>query len=373
MEIDTVLVKVASRCNINCSYCYVYNMGDDGWRDMPSLISVDTISALCLALQNLSTDQVRPFAIVLHGGEPLMLGSRRLAYLLRSLRDATAAHQQISIQTNGVLLTASVLDICATHRVSISVSVDGPAEINDKFRIGKRGEGTYDKVAQGVRLLREHQQSDFLFAGLLSVVNPMSDARAVYDHLKRMGAHSIDFLYRDGNHAKLPFGKSSFESTEYAEWFCELLDVYLADPAPPKVRFLDDLIKLSMGGSGVKEGLGQTEYGIAIIETNGLIAKNDTLKSSFDGADKFNSQWSVHSHRLSEVFNTAEFASYHSLQKPSSDLCLSCKHLAVCGGGMPLHRWKPETGYKNPSVYCEDQKMLINRIRERLVAAGVVA
>ena len=348
-------------------------MGDDGWRDMPSLISPDTISALCTALQNLIADQVRPFAIVLHGGEPLMLGFRRLAHLLQALRAATSAHQEISIQTNGVLLTSSVLDVCSTYKVSISVSVDGPADINDKFRIGKRGEGTYDKVAAGIRLLREHPQADFLFAGLLSVVNPMSDAGAVYNHLKGMGAHSIDFLYRDGNHTKLPFGKSSFESTEYAEWFCELLDVYLSDPAPPRVRFLDDLIKLSMGGNGVKEGLGQTEYGIAIIETNGVVAKNDTLKSSFGGADKFSSQWSVHSHSLSEVFNTDEFARYHSLQRPSSAICRSCKHLKICGGGMPLHRWKSESGYDNPSVYCEDQKMLINRIQERLVTAGIVA
>lgn len=371
MEIDTVLLKVASRCNINCSYCYVYNMGDEGWRDMPSLISHETTSAVCAALKSLTEDQSRPFAIVLHGGEPLMLGARRLSHLLESLRDATADRQEISIQTNGVLLTPAVLAICATNRVSISVSVDGPAEVNDKFRIGKQGQGTYEKVAAGVRLLREHPQSESLFAGLLSVVNPMSDAGVVYQHLKGMGARSIDFLYRDGNHSNRPFGKASFYSTEYAQWFCNLLDVYLSDPSPPKVRFLDDLIKLCMGGRGVKEGLGQIDYGIAIIETNGAICKNDTLKSSFDGADKFQTEWSVRSHRLSEVFNTDEFAGYHSLQKPSSSVCLSCQHLRVCGGGMPLHRWKSDTGYDNPSVYCEDQKLLIGHIEDRLAAAGL--
>jgi len=34
-QIDTVLVKAASRCNLDCSYCYVYNLGDDGWKDQP--------------------------------------------------------------------------------------------------------------------------------------------------------------------------------------------------------------------------------------------------------------------------------------------------------------------------------------------------
>ena len=38
--IDTVLLKVASRCNLDCSYCYVYHMGDDGWRYQPKLMGI---------------------------------------------------------------------------------------------------------------------------------------------------------------------------------------------------------------------------------------------------------------------------------------------------------------------------------------------
>jgi uncharacterized protein len=64
VQIDTVLVKVASRCNINCTYCYVYNMGDDGWRDMPALISRETVGALAEALGELARDQAKPFATV---------------------------------------------------------------------------------------------------------------------------------------------------------------------------------------------------------------------------------------------------------------------------------------------------------------------
>jgi hypothetical protein len=49
IEIDTVLIKVASRCNINCTYCYVYNAGDDGWKEMPNQISPETTLARLLA------------------------------------------------------------------------------------------------------------------------------------------------------------------------------------------------------------------------------------------------------------------------------------------------------------------------------------
>ena len=82
IEIDTVLIKAASRCNINCLYCYVYNMGDMRWADMPKQMSYETMTAVAHALGELSRQQSRRFAVVLHGGEPLLLGPEKLAFLL---------------------------------------------------------------------------------------------------------------------------------------------------------------------------------------------------------------------------------------------------------------------------------------------------
>jgi uncharacterized protein len=134
---------------------------------------------------------------------------------------------------------------------------------------------------------------------------------------------------------------------------------------------LDDVIKLSLGGKGIKEGLGDTDYGIAIVDTDGTITKNDTLKSSFDGADRFDTTWSVHTHRLSEILETPEFARYHALQRPTARQCQSCAYLRVCGGGMPLHRWSNERQFDNPSVYCNDQKSLIGKVVLRLKQEGI--
>lgn len=372
MQIDTVLVKVASRCNINCSYCYVYNMGDDGWKDMPTLISRSTVEALAAALGQLSRDQERPFATVFHGGEPLLLGPRRLQFLLSSLRAVLPHSYPLCMQTNGMLITREILDLCSEFGVSISVSLDGPKAVNDRFRLDKRGQSTHERVVAGIELLRQHPAAGALYAGLLCVIDPFSSARATYDYFKSLSAPSIDFLYRDGNHSNLPFGKSSADSTEYAEWLSELLEIYLSDPTPPKIRFLDDMIRLCLGGRGIKEGLGQQEYGIAIIESDGTLTKNDTLKSSFSGADRFNHKWSVHRDRLSEAFETPEFQEYHAVQNPTSVECQHCEYLKICGGGMPLHRWKEGTGFNNPSVYCTDQKIIIQKIIGLLRTEGLV-
>jgi uncharacterized protein len=348
-------------------------MGDEGWKDMPALISQSTIDALAHALSTLCADQEIPFATVLHGGEPLMMGARRLEYLLSALRVVLPRTHPLCIQTNGTLITDQILDICTAYHVAISVSIDGPRPVNDRFRIGHKGESTFEKLLLGIDRLRTHRASKDLYSGLLTVVDPFSDASDVYWFLKGLGAPSIDFLYRDGNHSNLPFGKESFDSIEYGSWLSTLLDTYLSDPSPVRIRFLDDMMKIALGGQGLKEGIGQVSYGIAIIETDGTITKNDTLKSTFDGADKFTEKWNVRSDRLSAIANSVEFAAYHRLQKASSTKCLECSELELCGGGMPLHRWHKSNGFDNPSIYCNDQKYLIKNIKRRLTDEGLIS
>lgn len=363
VEIDTILLKVASQCNINCSYCYVYNMGDDSWADMPNFISQDTTKAVSKELKQLFANQQRPFAIVLHGGEPFLLGVRRLESLLYSLRTAIPEHYCISIQTNGMLISDKILDLCSKFKTSISVSLDGSESVHNANRIGHRGEYTFHRVIEGIEKLKSHPDAEFLFAGLLAVIDPHSNPHDIYNFFKSTGAPSVDFLYRDGNYDKLPFGKTSFFSTEYGRWLASLLDIYLADQTPIKIRILDDIIRLTLGGIGIKEGVGITDFGIAVIDTDGTVTKNDTLKSSYKGADRFLEKWNINTHCLSDIFSSSEFADAHELQRPTSLICQTCPELQICGGGMPLHRWKTETEYANPSVYCNDQLHIINKVK----------
>jgi uncharacterized protein len=302
-----------------------------------------------------------------------MLGARRLEQLLNALRGVLPDEYPIGIQTNGILITPEILSICENTRVTLSVSIDGPPDVHDRFRIGKKGEGTHAQTLAGISLLRQHPNSSQLFTGVLVVVNPFSDPKRIYDYLKQLEVPSADFLYRDGNHTKLPFGKSSNSSTEYGTWLIKILDLYLVDTHPPRIRILDDLIKLSMGGKGSKEGIGDDNYGIIIIDTDGSISKNDTLKSTKPGADLFEHSWTVHTHSLTSILKTPEFKRYYTLQQPTASKCKACSELKVCGGGMPLHRWSDENGLDNPSVYCSDQLLLISAIRQRLEAAGFAA
>src|SRR3954447_1105962 len=70
-----VVLKVAQRCNLNCTYCYVYNRGDDSWRARPKFISEDIIRQLATRIrQHCARYSCSLFTVELHGGEPLLLG-----------------------------------------------------------------------------------------------------------------------------------------------------------------------------------------------------------------------------------------------------------------------------------------------------------
>jgi uncharacterized protein len=342
-------------------------MGDASWRGKPKLMSAGTQVAVATQLKRLFNSQGSPFAVVLHGGEPLMLGPQRLTSFLETLRGALPAACSLSVQTNGVLLTRPILDVCSHFGVTISISLDGPAHIHDKHRLDLRGKPSHATVLAGLQVLQSHPTGQSLFSGVLAVVDPESSADEVYQYFKDLGTPSIDFLYRDGSWVLLPYGKNSGTSSEYGDWMSRILDLYVSDPQPPRIRFLDDLIKLVAGGACSKEGMGITDFGIVVIDTDGAITKNDTLKSTPLG-DRFDAEWSVHTSDLAHVVCSPEFAAYHVAQRPTSPVCSSCPDLSVCGGGMVTHRYSAENGYENPTVFCADQRILISRIRRHLSA-----
>ena len=126
------------------------------------------------------------------------------------------------------------------------------------------------------------------------------------------------------------------------------------------------MLRILIGGTGRKEGVGLSAYGILVIETDGTISKNDTLKSASPFADQFRSAQSISNCALSKVVGSDEFLEYHLSQRPTSQTCKTCSNLHVCGGGMPAHRFSKTNGIANPSVFCSDQTYLIDRMRRHL-------
>ena len=364
-NLDTLLIKVASRCNLDCSYCYVYQGQDQNWVNQPKRISNETIDSICKSIDQVTSFQNNGFAVVLHGGEPLLLGSVKLKELLSKLRRVLPNYDKypIAIQTNGILLSDEIIEICSHHKTSISVSLDGVKKSNDIARFTHDGQSSFQKVINGINKLNVHPDKDFLFSGTLSVIQPTTSPIENYEYLKSIGSKSIDVLLQDGNHTYLPKNKENFESLEYGMWLGELLEYYLNDTNPVPIRFFDDLIKIILGGNPDKEGKGQNSYGILVIETNGDIRKNDTLRATFNGADYFENSPNINiPNALLDILKSDEYKEASKIQKLTCEECINCEINFICGGGMPLSRWSKEKKFNNPSIYCHDHKHYIYKL-----------
>ena len=85
------ILKVHSRCNLSCSYCYVYEMADQSWRQLPRQMSRAVVSQVARRIaEHADAHRLPSVDVILHGGEPLLAGASRLTELAGLLRGSGA-------------------------------------------------------------------------------------------------------------------------------------------------------------------------------------------------------------------------------------------------------------------------------------------
>ncbi len=198
-----VILKVAERCNINCTYCYFFNGADDSFRFHPPSISKATITNVAEFLSQGAIDQkLENIQIDFHGGEPMLLGKKRFSQICTYLQSSvgTVTKLTLCMQTNATLIDSEWVDLFEQHQIHVGVSLDGPAEYHDAERIDFRGKGTYDRVIRGIRLLQEAQKR-IGEVGVLCVINPRHSAGRIYRHfVDDLHINGMDFLLPDITH-----------------------------------------------------------------------------------------------------------------------------------------------------------------------------
>src|SRR4051812_6919727 len=135
--ISSVVAKVISPCNLNCSYCYIYNHADNSHRERPATMHKDTWSSMLTRMRDYC--MVRPghnISLVLHGGEPTLIGVDRFeAMVLQAQTELGGFLRRCSMQTNGTRLDRRWCETIARLGVDIGVSLDGPPSIHDRVRV----------------------------------------------------------------------------------------------------------------------------------------------------------------------------------------------------------------------------------------------
>ena len=361
--INEYVIKVVSRCNLNCSYCYEYNLGDDSWKTEPKTMSIDTLDLLLeKIIDHSETHNIKEIYLGLHGGEPLLLGPKKFKDFLNlinfKLKDRI--NYKIGIQTNGTILNSDYIELIKKNNIEISVSLDGNKKANDRYRLDLKDQSSFPKVLNNIKKIQNEIPKNF--TGVLAVIDLNNDPKVIYDFFRSIGINNFDLLLPDNNWTNLPF-RINEKLPEYGIWMYKIFECWMEENNPNvSIRFLVSIIRNILGGSSIYESMTLEEIGLMTISTSGEYQGLDCLKSV--PLQQYKTNKFVNSHKIDEAIGLNAI----SLRSQKiNQLCLSCKECDLvkqCNGGYFPHRYGFENGFINPSVYCEDIFYLIKNIRE---------
>jgi uncharacterized protein len=181
-----------STCNIDCTYCFILSK-EALYPNEKSRMSEATLETYIRQL--LESHRTPEVTVAWQGGEPTLMKVdffRRSVELVEKYRrpDQIVRH---TFQTNGILLNDEWCAFFKKHNFLVGLSVDGPRELHDQYRVDRSKRGTFDRVMQGWRFLRQHGV-DF---NILCTVNAANEkhGRSVYRFFRdEMQAKWLQFI-----------------------------------------------------------------------------------------------------------------------------------------------------------------------------------
>ncbi|MBB4965772.1 radical SAM protein [Saccharothrix violaceirubra] len=364
----TVILKLAgAACNINCYYCYEKRKPypDENW------LSPETLGKFLVAAGN------RPLRIVLHGGEPLLIGPRRMRPLLELLAGYPGT-VELTMQTNAMLLTDTWIDLFDEFfpDIDIGVSIDGPREAN-AHRVDYRDRPTFDKVLRGIELLRRRGKTIALCITVTDLVLGLAaETMALVADFPHVRAVRLSPCL-DYNVSTLKFPKANAPSllalngkgrgaagwsttpTEYARFVADCFDVWHREYFQ---RFLvEPLFSMLLHFTGAEVTLTDwsvlKEPFIVALYPDGTIGASEEISTPDAAIGTVDTVGS-----LDEIVRFQRNLPLVTGMRELLERCSSCSHVSVCSGGSLADRLRlRDTEWD--SEYCASRKWLIDYVR----------
>ncbi|MDD6691107.1 MAG: thioether cross-link-forming SCIFF peptide maturase [Lachnospiraceae bacterium] len=149
--VKALCLLVAHTCNLNCSYCFA---SQGKFHGSQGLMSFETGKrALDFLVEN--SGLRRNLEVDFFGGEPLMNFQvcKDLVAYARSIEKEKNKNFRFTLTTNGVGLTDEVIEWANRECYNVVLSLDGRKEVNDRFRVDRAGNGSYDRIVPNFQKL----------------------------------------------------------------------------------------------------------------------------------------------------------------------------------------------------------------------------
>ena len=232
-----VMLKPASaHCNLACKYCYYLEKNNLYQNSHRHLMSDETLEQF--TREYIEAQTMPQVLFTWHGGEPLM---RSIDFYKKALalQKKYAHGKQIDnvIQTNGTLLTDEWCEFFAKNHWLVGISIDGPQEYHDHYRVTPAGKPSWEKVMQGIKLLKKHRVE----WNAMAVVNAYNAEHPLefYHFFRDNGCQYLQFTpiverlteHEDGrtlaslaDDREIPLADASVTPQQWGNFLCTIFD-----------------------------------------------------------------------------------------------------------------------------------------------------
>lgn len=325
--------------------------------------------------QYIQTNDVPIVSFAWQGGEPTLLGVNFFKKVV-TLQSKYASGKTIenAFQTNGVLLNDEWCEFLAENKFLVGLSLDGPEELHNQYRINKAGKGSFQQVMQGLDLMKKHGVE----FNVLTAVNHANSQHPlkVYRFLKEVGSGFIQFIpiveriakSVTANHLNLVQADYQYEAmvtdwsvnpVQFGQFLIEIFDKWVRnDVAKQYVQSFDIALQSWMG---MAQGLclfSETCGKAMAIEHNGDLYACD--------------HFVFPQHRLGNIMEAslkdlvlAEQQNQFGLNKRDKlpRYCQTCKVRFACNGECPKNRFaRAPDGEHGLNYLCEGYKLFFHHI-----------
>lgn len=358
--IFTNVVKPTHICNLNCTYCYNDDVRDPVMRDE----TLERVIAQTFHYVENHAPQ-RTVNFIWHGGEPMVPGLRFYEKIVRLQKDYSGdiVHSN-SIQTNGVLIDDRWIDFFREHNFGVSISIDGPKRLHDRFRIDFRGRGSFDRVFEAI----EKVQAAGLPLGVCVVISRanLEHVDEIYDFVSsRKLPFNIIPLNRSGG-ARHHYDEVGLDAEEYAPAWIKLFDRWL-EADQDYVYCSDFVFKMRAILAGrPADCIGLASCANTNISTDPV---GDVFPCATLSGHEDTRYGNIVEDDLHTIMNGAVAQDYRARKVDAQ--CAQCKWQHVCHGGCPARSYKFYGDFHRRDYYCPSLFAIYEHIEKRAVGHGL--